>query len=277
MKKKITVLVIGPTRTATTALWQGLKGVETVSVARTKENYFFGRRLAGKSNQSYDDYLSKHFARDIRVDFEPSIFHSDDQLREAFATPGIDRFVGILRPPLDLYKSAYGYNTRNGMTYDGFEAFFQKASGYYAYSRVAAVAHDAGVSIVWLPHDALVTDLRVLFTAAGVPCASESALPLMQLNSSQKQVSAIGRVVKQARALKGIALVRTVAERVRGSWVYEKLLYSPTKPALSIPASELAAVRTSLAKEEAYYQSLLLRAKTDLADHPVQLCNSYDL
>lgn len=87
MKKRVTVLVIGPTRTATTALWQGLKGVETVSVASTKENYFFGRRIAGKSDQPYGDYLSKHFARNIRVDFEPSIFHSDDQLREALPRP----------------------------------------------------------------------------------------------------------------------------------------------------------------------------------------------
>ncbi|MBM1817358.1 hypothetical protein [Pseudosulfitobacter pseudonitzschiae] len=266
MKKRVTVLVIGPTRTATTALWQGLKGVETVSVASTKENYFFGRRIAGKSDQPYGDYLSKHFARNIRVDFEPSIFHSDDQLREAFATPGIDRFVGILRPPLDLYKSAYGYNTRNGMTYNGFEAFFQQASGHYDYSRVAAIARDAEVSIVWLPHDALITDLRVLFTATGVPCASESALPLMQLNSSQKQVSAIGRIMKRARALKKLALVRTVAERVRGSWVYEKLVYSARKQALSIPASELAAVRASLAREEAFYLSILAEAKRSIAD-----------
>lgn len=266
MKKKITVLVIGPTRAATTALWQGLKGVETVSVASTKENYFFGRRLAGKSDQSYDEYLSKHFAHDMRVDFEPSIFHSDDQLREAFATHGIDRFVGILRPPLDLYKSAYVYNTRNGMTYDGFEDFFRQASGHYAYSRVTAIARDAGVSIAWLPHDALVTDLRAFFTAAGVPCASQSALPLMQLNSSQKQVSAIGRVAKQARSLKKFAPVRTVAERVRGSWVYEKLVFSPTKQALSIPASELAAVRVSLAREDAVYLSILAEAKRSMAD-----------
>ena len=221
--------------------------------------------------------LSKHFARNIRVDFEPSIFHSDDQLREAFATPGIDRFIGILRPPLDLYKSAFSYNTRNGKTYDGFEAFFQQASGHYAYSRVAAIARDAGASIAWLPHDALVTDLRVFFTAARVPCSSQSALPLMQLNSSQKQVSAIGRIAKQARFLKKFAPVRTIAERVRGSWVYEKLVYSTTKQALSISASELAAVRASLAKEDEFYHALLLRAYTDLAGHPVQLCNSYDV
>lgn len=277
MNKKITVLVIGPTRTATTALWQSLKGVDTVSVAPTKENYFFGRQLARKSNQSYDNYLSKHFARDIRVDFEPSVFHSDDQLREAFASPGIDRFVGILRRPIDLYKSAFGYNTRNGMTYDGFEAFFRQAYGHYAYTRVAAIARDAGVSIAWLPHDALIADLRVFFAAAGIPWPSESALPLMQVNSSQKQVSVIGRILKRARVLKEFGPVRNVAERVRGGWVYEKLVYSRLEQELWIPPNEYSAVRASLATEDAFFRSLLLRAQTDLADHLAQSCNPSDV
>jgi hypothetical protein len=258
MNNKNTVLVIGPTRTATTALWQGLKSVKTVSVAPTKENYFFGRRLSGKSNRDYGDYLDKHFSSDTRVDFEPSIFHSNSQLRAAFSMREIDRFVGILRPPIDLYKSAYAYNVRNGMQYDGFQAFFHQVSKHYSYRRVATLARDAGVSVAWLPHDALISDARLFLAAAGIPFDGKTALPLTRLNSSTKQVSALGSVLKKARALKRFGLVRAVAERVRGSVVYENLVYNGSHKAISISERELSSVRSLLLEEELFYQSLVV-------------------
>lgn len=251
------ILVIGPTRTASTALWQGLKQIEGVSIASTKENYFFGRAISAKPERTYRDYLSKHFEPGIRVDFEPSLFHHDEQLKKAFATPEINHFVGILRAPIDLYKSAYGYNLRNGASYDGFEAFFQQASAHYAYRRVTRVAQECGVSIHWLPHHSLVADLRVFLTAVAIPFDNTAPLPLPYLNSSTKQVSVIGRMAKRVRALKSNAAIRALAERMRGNPFYERLFYGAAKSALAIPESELATVMTLLEQDEAFYRSLV--------------------
>ena len=132
---KTNIFIIGPTRTATTWLYENFKKLSSFSLSDKKELYFFDKN----HHLGISWYDKKYKNNRIRIDISPTYFGSLQAIRNIKKYNSSPIVIVILRNQFELILSKYNYCIQNGKFKKSIEDFWKEETNereeylYYKY------------------------------------------------------------------------------------------------------------------------------------------------